>query len=554
MKTIKSLALGAGAGFLTLAVFVQGFLPWLAPESRDTKVTRAVRNELGEVKWLWYDASGYAAREAQGRSVYIREGCWYCHSQYVRPVTGEDRRWGPVSEAGEYHFDQPHLFATRRVGPDLTRVGGKYADDWHYAHHWDPRLVVPDTNMPAFRWLFHQVRVLVRPDPAGDTLADAEPLARYFTMTPTPEVALRPNEAGLAFADPRGQEGKIRGTPVLALDHFKESPPRFREITVLIPSSDLVALVGYLQKLGTNRGAWRDVFEPQALGVSVMDAPRTGALVERGRTVYVRRCAGCHGGNGDGNGPAATFLDPRPRDFTEAAFKFRTTPSGALPTDGDLFRTITRGVRFTAMPTWHELPETDRLAVLQFIKTFAPAAWREAPEPPLVIPAPPRATPELVAQGGRLYQAAKCWECHGDEGRGDGPSAGQLRTDAGLPIRPTDLTRGQLKAGTDVRDVFRSMSTGLNGTPMPSYADAMTDDERWAISYYVLSLSAFADPLTGRKLALDEATRAALNRPGTAASMREAYDRGRAGPLAEPRDRPRYRFGLRGGPVNGEGG
>ena len=71
--------------------------------------------------------------------MYLREGCWYCHSQYVRPVTGETRRWGPVSEAGEYAFDVPHLFGTRRIGPDLTRVGLKYGDEWHLAHFWNPR-------------------------------------------------------------------------------------------------------------------------------------------------------------------------------------------------------------------------------------------------------------------------------------------------------------------------------------------------------------------------------------------------------------------------------
>src|SRR5262249_5679726 len=119
--------------------------------------------------------------------------------------------------------------------------------------------------------------------------------------------------------------------------------------------------------------------------------------------------------------------------------------------------TITRGVRGTAMPPWHELAAADRLAVLQYLKTFAPATWREAPEPPIVIPPPPAGTPALVAQGRALFQSAKCWECHGADGRGDGPSAGQLRTDAGFPIRPTDLRRDPLKAGSDVRDVFRTL-------------------------------------------------------------------------------------------------
>lgn len=549
MRTIKSLALGAGVGFITLAVFVQGFLPAFTPESRDRKVTRAVRNDLGAVKWLWYGASDYTPLEQRGRRVYIREGCWYCHSQYVRPVTGEDLRWGPVSEAGEYHFDAPHLFSTRRIGPDLTRVGLKFADGWHYAHHWDARMVVPDSNMPSFKWLFHQVRVPVRKDGDEYKLGEQPELARYFTMEPEPQILLFPNEAGLAFADSHGREGKIPGTPVLELRHFKDQPSALTSITVVVSSADMVGLVAYIQKLGTNRGAWRDVFEPQNLAVSVMEVPRTLKLVERGREVYLQRCVGCHGEKGDGNGPAATFLDPRPRDFTEPAFKFRTTPSGSLPTDGDLFSTITRGVRWTAMPTWHELPEKDRLAVIQFIKTFAPDFWKEPQEPPIVIPEPPLATPELVAKGKELFQRAKCWECHGNEGKGDGPSAAQLKTDAKLPIRPTDFTRGQFKGGSHVRDIFRTMTTGLTGTPMPSFADSMKEDERWAISYFVLSLSAFTDPLTGQKLQLSEQAKAALNRPDTAQEAQYAYDPDRGEALAAGSvEFHRYRFGLRGGP------
>src|SRR5207247_11142868 len=97
-----------------------------------------------------------------GAAVYIGEGGWSCGSQYVRPVAGEELRWRPVAEAGEYAFDLPHLFSTRRIGPDLTRVGLKYADDWHYAHHWDPRLVVPESIIPCFTWSFGACRVPAR--------------------------------------------------------------------------------------------------------------------------------------------------------------------------------------------------------------------------------------------------------------------------------------------------------------------------------------------------------------------------------------------------------
>ena len=508
MKSIATLAVGAGFACVTLAMFVQGVLPALIPESRSTRVTRAVRTELGDVKWVRADAVDYSEAQARGRRVYIREGCWYCHSQYIRPVTKEDLRWGPVSEAGEYAYDLPHLFSTRRIGPDLTRVGLKFADDWHYAHHWDPRLVVPDSIMPSFKWLFRQTTAAVSGDRDERRLEPTAELRRWFTYRQDRRVLLVPDASGLTFVPP-GPDGALPldATPSLDVSHLKTVPATLRLVT---PNADLVDLVRYLQKLGTNRGVWRDVFEPQAVSVIAMSVPERADLVDRGRAVYQQRCVGCHGVNGDGNGIAATFLSPRPRDFTAAVFKFRSTPSGALPTDGDLYRTVTRGVRWTAMPTWHELPDKDRLAVVAFIKTFSKRWKEEKLEPPLIATAP-SASGEIVARGKDLYASAKCWECHGEHGRGDGPSAAQLKDDLDRPIRPTDLTRGQLKGGAHVADVFRTMTNGLDGTPMPSFADTMSDDERWAISYYVLSLSAWADPLTGEKLALPRAAREALN-------------------------------------------
>jgi cytochrome c oxidase cbb3-type subunit 2 len=512
MKSIGSLAVGAGFFLVTLAMFVQGFLPAMLPQSRSTQVSRAVRTDLGDVKWVRYDASDYTPLEQLGRAVYIREGCWYCHSQYVRPVTGEDLRWGPVSEAGEYAYDRPHLFSTRRIGPDLTRVGLKYGDDWHYAHHWDPRLVVPESIMPSFRWLYTQLRVPIQKQADALVLEASPVLNGWFTMKAERPIRLYPNEAGLTFVAP-GPDGAwpIDGTPVIDLSGFKEKPPTFATVTLVRPTQEMVGLVRYVQKLGTNRGAWREVFEPQNIAVSGMSIPSGRDLLALGRDVYQSRCVGCHGVKGDGNGVAATFLQPRPRDFTLGVFKFRTTPSGSLPTDGDLFRTITRGVRWTAMPTWHELPDKERLAVVAFVKTFSTRWKDETPEPPLLIGDPPKATPELVARGKDLYVKAKCFQCHGPGGKGDGPSADELKDLAGFPIRAADFTRGQFKGGSSVRDIFRTMSLGLDGTPMPSFADSMSEEERWAISYYVLSLSAWMDPLTGKRLELPPGARATLN-------------------------------------------
>ena len=177
--------------------------------------------------------------------------------------------------------------------------------------------------------------------------------------------------------------------------------------------------------------------------------PRSEEWIAHGKEVYERRCVGCHGAKGDGNGPAATFLYvQQPRNFTTGVFKFRMTKE-PVPTDGDLLRTITRGVRGTAMPAWYELPLNDRLAVIQYIKyelavdhadPTKPYAFftEEPPGPPLYIGKPPAPTQEILAHGKEVWEHAKCWECHGKTGKGDGEKAAGLKDDVGFrSFRPT---------------------------------------------------------------------------------------------------------------------
>jgi cytochrome c oxidase cbb3-type subunit 2 len=203
-------------------------------------------------------------------------------------------------------------------------------------------------------------------------------------------------------------------------------------------------------------------------------------------------------------------------------------------------RTITRGVRGTAMPTWHELPEKDRLAVIQYIK-YELAVDRsdpanpyryfieEPPKAPIHIGMPPQPSADLVRQGEAVWRQAKCWECHGDDGEGDGDKAEGLMDDFGFPIRPANLTTGQFKSGPDVTDIFRTVTTGLSGTPMPSYGDTVSEDDRWALSYFVLALSAYKDPLTGEPLEIAAEDRAVLNDPALAAAESRTAYRTRAG-------------------------
>ncbi|MBI4592892.1 MAG: c-type cytochrome [Candidatus Rokubacteria bacterium] len=238
-------------------------------------------------------------------------------------------------------------------------------------------------------------------------------------------------------------------------------------------------------------GAWRGLAPATASAQS--RAPETPENVARGKQIYVKRCQACHGERGDGNGPVAPFLDPRPRDFTAGLYKLRTTESGQPPTDEDLFRAVTRGVPGTAMAGWTRLSEQDRWLVIAHIKRFSDAFKEKVT---VIKPAKEvAASPEVIARGKQVYRQAKCWECHGEAGRGDGPNAPTLKDDLGNAVKAANLHKGwRLKGGADARDIFMRFSTGLDGTPMPSYADSLNEDERWALAHYIRSLQTREEP------------------------------------------------------------
>src|SRR5580700_1083690 len=148
----------------------------------------------------------------------------------------------------------------------------------------------------------------------------------------------------------------------------------------------------------------------------------TGHAAE-GKKHYRRYCIGCHGPLGDGNGENAAWIDPKPRDFTAATFKCRSTPSGTLPTDQDLYDAITRGFVNTSMPSWKPLTNQNRADLVAYVKTFS-AKWKGATAgSPLAIPAEPEVKIEGILHGRELFQKMECWKCHGPEGHGNGPAA-----------------------------------------------------------------------------------------------------------------------------------
>jgi len=216
--------------------------------------------------------------------------------------------------------------------------------------------------------------------------------------------------------------------------------------------------------------------------------PPDPAAVKRGEKAFSRYCVSCHGTEGDGRGPTADWIDPKPRVLTSGVFKFRSTPSGTLPTDADLLRTITNGLHTTYMPRWAATTEMERRDLVQYVKSLSSKFKEEEQGKPIAIPPAPPMTPQLAQQGKAVWDKMQCAACHGDTGQGNGQSAATLRDDWGNPAPPHDFTRGPLKVGDAPEDLYRAFMTGLNGSPMPSFADSIKPEEAWALVAYVRSL------------------------------------------------------------------
>ncbi len=226
-----------------------------------------------------------------------------------------------------------------------------------------------------------------------------------------------------------------------------------------------------------------------AISGQVFSQQRPAATPEallKGKEIYMNRCWFCHGLEGKGDGPVADYLNPRPRDFTSGMYKLRTTKDAEAPLDDDLFRTVTKGMPGTAMQGFEGVLNQGELwQVISFIKAFDKERFTSPPEK-AELGSEMRGS---VEKGKGVYQKTRCWECHGQEGRGDGSSASKLKDEWGLPILPADLTKGwQYKGGNTVKDIFTRFTTSMDGTPMPSFADTLSAQERWDLAAYVKSL------------------------------------------------------------------
>ncbi len=250
----------------------------------------------------------------------------------------------------------------------------------------------------------------------------------------------------------------------------------------------------------------------------------TSRLAE-GQRAYETHCIGCHGAIGDGAGDAARLLAPRPRNFRKGLFKFKRTGTGKRPLRVDLFSTLTRGLAGSSMPEFRLLADGTRHDLVEYVRYLGVRgeferllldyAWEEeeladdeeiAELAELVLErwdedrleavypsvAEPDYGPESIAAGRALFtdpSGASCFTCHGPEGRGDGPTAGDYLDDWGYPLRPRDLTLGVFRAGAESVDLYRTIAVGITGSPMGSFEGSLTGEQIWNLVHFVQSLA-----------------------------------------------------------------
>ena len=347
-------AFGAGVGFFALSFLVLAIIPG---KQLEIEIKQAAPLTMASL----------TASEQRGRIIYGREGCAYCHTQQIRFLAEDVRRFGPPTEAWETKYDYPQLWGTRRIGPDLSREFNVRPGDWQLTHLYNPRLVVRDSVMPPYPWLFNGSPN--QPTQEGlDVLAYLQSLGRARQLSgfdrQTLASSIQTETADMAMAnDPSG-----RATP---------------------PAVPIAMVGGY--------GLTAPVLHPAA------DQGDLQEEVSRGGALFAVNCASCHGPAGRGDGKASAGLLPKPANLTAARFS-----------DERLSSVFWNGVTGSAMPPWRELPTEDLRALIAYVQRLhAPSAA-------------PRKREKASLDLGKAFFVATCATCHGDTGAGNGPAAGAL--------------------------------------------------------------------------------------------------------------------------------
>ena len=211
-------------------------------------------------------------------------------------------------------------------------------------------------------------------------------------------------------------------------------------------------------------------------------------ILKQGKEYYFKFCVHCHGIKGKGDGRASYHLFPQPRELSQGIFKFHTTQTNTLPLNEDIFRTIKRGIPGTAMPAWGEVLSDEAIySLVEFVKTFSSRFSMELPGRKISISMEPPFDDFSIAHGKKLYGELRCGRCHGEDGSKEGELSGTLKTFRGTPSFVYDLRRENFyKSGSSGTDIYRTLVTGLDGSPMNAY-DNLSNAERWSLIHFLQS-------------------------------------------------------------------
>ncbi len=225
------------------------------------------------------------------------------------------------------------------------------------------------------------------------------------------------------------------------------------------------------------------------LGLFTKQPKTTKGIIARGKVIFLRKCRSCHGAEGRGHGPAAEYLNRKPSNLTLGIYKLRSTPRDSIPTDWDIYRTITVGVGTGIMPGFPSVHPQDRWALVAYLKTLSRRFAKEKPGVIAVIPPRTPPTQDSIERGQSVFQMAGCKKCHGDQGRGDGSAAKGLRDASGNALEMPDFTdRYDLLSGSDPKDLWRTLWNGMSGVKMPMGQDLLNEEDAWDVINWILSL------------------------------------------------------------------
>ena len=229
------------------------------------------------------------------------------------------------------------------------------------------------------------------------------------------------------------------------------------------------------------------------LSANLLGAPADKEAVSQqtvGKSIYETHCAQCHGADGKGEGVGSALLNPRPRNFTTGMFKFRSTESGSLPTDEDLMAAINNGLHGTSMPDWAPFIKGDSLKqVVDYVKAFSPRFQKDKPRP-VHVGSPVPYSAASAAAGKKVYAKLQCADCHGTDGAGTGAVAKDFQDEWNFETYAVNLTEPwTFRGGATARDIYLRFRTGVDGTPMPSFAGAASEKEMWDLANYVVSIA-----------------------------------------------------------------